>query len=185
MRRLLSTGTLSTVLVLVAAAAAPAATTVSATVTGGSTLSIAGVGTPSFGVTLNGTDQLATYTLAASVVDARGLSSGGGWNLTITSTVFSDGAGHTFPATASTLTGVTTSCGANSTCTQPANGITNSQLAVPAAAVPPTAVKYLNAANATGLGTIAVNGTISVAVPSSAFAGTYTSTVTVSIIAGP
>jgi len=49
----------------------------------------------------------------------------------------------------------------------------------------PAAVKFVNAAAATGLGTTNVNATVSVAVPANVFAGTYSSTVTVSIVAGP
>lgn len=174
---------------LLAVAAARAATTdtmtVSATVTGGGPLSTAPNGTPAFGVTLNGVDQTATYTLPVLVVDARGVALGGGWNLTVTSTQFNAGSGHTFPTTASTITAVTTGCGTSSTCTLPTNSISNSNLAVPAATVAPAAVKYIDAATATGLGTTDVNATVSVAVPSNVFAGTYTSTVTVSIVAGP
>src|SRR5205807_1115175 len=80
--------------------------TVNATVTAGATLSVAGNGTPSFSLTLNGDDQTKTYTLPVEVVDARGLAASGGWNLTVTSTQFSDGAGHSIPAAASTITGV-------------------------------------------------------------------------------
>jgi putative surface cell wall-binding protein len=170
--------------VLVASAQA-AAITVNGTVTAGSTLSLAGNGTPSFNLTLNGVDQTPTYTLPVSVIDARGLSVGGGWNLTVTSTQFNDGSGHTFPTTASTITGVTTGCGTNSTCTLPTNNVTNTNLALPAAAVAPAAVKFENAATATGLGTTNVNATVAVAVPANVFAGTYSSTVTVSIVAGP
>ncbi len=175
---------------LLAVAAARAATTdtitVTAVVTGGATLSVAPNGPPpTFNLTLNGSDQTTPYTLGVIVVDARGLASGGGWNLTITSTQFKDATTHTFPTTASTITGVTTGCGTNSTCTLPTNSISNTNLAVPAATVAPTAVKYLNAANATGLGTTNVNATVSVAVPANVFAGTYTSTVTVSIVSGP
>jgi hypothetical protein len=119
------------------------------------------------------------------VVDARGLTTGGGWNLTVTSTQFSDGAGHTLPGNASTITGVTSGCGTNSTCTLPTNNVTNTNLVLPAGATPPAAVKYLNSANATGLGTTNVNATVSVAVPANVFAGTYSSTLTVSIVAGP
>jgi hypothetical protein len=174
---------------LLAVTAARAATTgniaVNATVTAGATLSIAGVGAPTFNLTLNGVDQTTPYTLPVIVVDARGLALGGGWNLTVTSTQFNDGSGHTFPTTASTITAVTTGCGTSSTCTLPTNGVSNSNLAVPAAAVAPAAVKYIDAATATGLGTTNVNATVSVAVPSNVFAGVYTSTVTVSIVAGP
>jgi hypothetical protein len=166
-------------------AASAQAVTVNGTVTAGTTLSVAASGTPSFNLTLNGTDQTTTYTLPVSVIDARGLSTGGGWNLTVTSTQFSDGAGHAFPANASTITTVTAGCGTNSTCTLPTNSVANTNLAVPAGATAPAAVKYVNAANATGLGTANVNATVAVAVPANVFAGTYSSTVTVSIVAGP
>jgi hypothetical protein len=46
-------------------------------------------------------------------------------------------------------------------------------------------VKYENAASGTGLGTTSVDATVQVAVPSNVFAGTYSSTVTVAIVAGP
>jgi hypothetical protein len=170
---------------IVAASAQAANVTVNGTVTAGTTLSVAANGTPSFNLTLNGVDQTATYTLPVSVIDARGLSTGGGWNLTVTSTQFNDGAGHTFAAGASTITGVTSGCGTSSTCTLPTNVVSNTNLALPAGATAPAAVKYMNAANATGLGTTNVNATVAVAVPANVFAGTYSSTVTVSIVAGP
>ena len=171
----------------VVGSAAATAVSVSATVAAGSTLSVAGTGSPTFGITLNGVDQTTTYSLPLSVVDARGLSSGGGWNLTITSTQFNDGSGHTFPTAASTITGISPvpSCGTNSTCTLPTNSVSNSSLALPAGSTPPTAVKFFNAANATGLGTINVSATVSVSVPANVFAGSYSSTVTVAAVAGP
>ena len=164
------------------------AITVSGTVTAGATLTATSTGNPSFALTLNGVDQTTTYTLGMSVVDARGIASGGlngGWNLTVTSTQFNDGAGHTFPATASTMTAMSTVCGASSTCQLPTNNVANTNLAIPAAAVAPTAVKYENAASGSGLGTITVNPTVTVAVPANVFAGTYSSTVTVAIVVGP
>src|SRR5437763_1272341 len=136
------------VLVLCAAlgaTASSAAVTVSATVAPGATLSVNGTGSPSFSLTLNGVDQTTSYTLPLSVVDARGLATGGGWNLTITSTQFNDGSGHTFPAAASTMTGLAAtfpSCGTGSTCTLPTNNVSNSSLAIPAGATAPAAVKF-------------------------------------------
>jgi hypothetical protein len=171
---------------LVAALSARAATvTVNATVTAGATLSVAGNGTPSFSLTLNGDDQTASYTLPVQTVDARGLATGGGWNLTVTSTQFSDGAGHSFPTAASTITGVTSVCATGSTCTVPTNNVSNSNLALPAGPGPPAAVKFYNAATATGLGRINVSATVSVAVPANTIAGSYASTVTVAVAAGP
>jgi hypothetical protein len=172
-------------LALVAAVAAHAATvSVSSTVNAGSTLSVAGNGAPSFNLTLNGDDQTTSYTLPVEVVDARGLATGGGWNLTLTSTQFNDGAGHTFPTTASAITGATAGCASTSTCLLPTNGIAYN-LAVPAGSVAPSAVKFFNAASPTGRGRVDVNATVSVAVPANVIAGTYSSTVTVSIVAGP
>ena len=177
--------TLFVTLASLATASVAAAITVQGTVTAGVTLTATGVGSPTFSLTLNGVDQTPTYALPVSVVDARGLAAGGGWNLTITSTTFNDGAGHTFPATASTMTAMATACGASSTCLAPTNAVANTNLAVPAATVAPAAVKYENAANATGLGTNTITATIQVAVPANVFAGTYSSTVTVAIVAGP
>src|SRR4051794_13436753 len=182
-RRLIST--ICAAAMLLAASAQAATLTVNGTVTAGTTLAVAAKGTPSFNLTLNGTDETATYTLPVSVIEARGRSPGGGWTLTVPSTQFGDGAGHTFPATASTITAVTMGCGTSSTCTLPTNSIAGTNLALPAGATAPASVKYLNAANATGLGTTNVNATVAVAVPANVLAGTYSSTVTVSIVAGP
>jgi WxL domain surface cell wall-binding len=172
-------------LAALATASVAAAITVQGAVTAGTTLSATGVGAPTFALTLDGLDQTPTYALPVTVVDARGKASGGGWNLTITSTTFNDGAGHTFPTTASTMTNVATVCGASSTCTVPTNNVANTNLAIPAATVAPAAVKFENAANLTGMGTITVTSTVEVAVPANVFAGTYSSTVTVAIVAGP
>jgi hypothetical protein len=185
MRRRPFIALLAALAALATASSVAAAITVQGTVNAGVTLTATGVGSPTFNLTLNGVDQTATYALPVSVVDARGLAAGGGWNLTITSTTFNDGSGHTFPATASTMTAVATACGASSTCLAPTNAVANTNLAVPAATVAPAAVKWENAANATGLGTNTVTATISVAVPANVFAGTYSSTVTVAIVAGP
>src|SRR5438445_4154902 len=166
-------------------ASVAAAITVQGTVNAGTTLTATGVGSPTFNLTLNGVDQTTTYALPVSVVDARGLAAGGGWNLTITSTTFTDGSGHTFPTTASTMTGVATACGASSTCLAPTNAVANTSLAIPAGSVAPAAVKWENAATATGLGTNTVPATASVPAPANVFAGVYSSTVTVAIVAGP
>ena len=170
-------------LAALAGSARAAAVAVSGVVTGGAALSVAGNGTPSFSLTLNGTDQTVTYTLPVEAIDPRG--TGTGWNLTVTSTQFSDGSGHTFPTSASTITGTTNGCGPSSTCTAATNAVANSNLGLPAAAVAPAAVKFFNATAATGLGKIDVNATVSVLVPANVFAGTYNSTVTVSVVSGP
>src|SRR4051794_34990736 len=73
----------------------------------GSTLDFSAPGTANWdaGVTLNGTDQAATFSVPTTVNDKRG--TGAGWNLTITSTQFTKAGGKTLPAGAATMTGVT------------------------------------------------------------------------------
>jgi len=56
---------------------------------------------------------------------------------------------------------------------------------LPAGSTAPTATKLYNAAANTGLGNQTVAGTIRVAVPANAYAGTYTSTWTFSLVSGP
>ncbi len=183
MRRRAAAALLLITLAGLAAAERARAVAITGTVVGGATLSASSTGTPSFSLTLNGTDQTTSYTLPAQAIDPRG--TGAGWNLTVTSTQFSDGSGHTFPTTASSITAATNACGASSTCTQATNSVSYASLTVPAGPTAPAAVKFFNAATNTGMGKIDVSATVSVAVPANVFAGTYTSTVTVSIVSGP
>jgi hypothetical protein len=166
--------------------AAGAATTASPTVTGtvsAGALSVATSAAPAFSANLATGDQTPTYTLPLTATDTTG--TGSGWNLTITSTQFTTGGGtpHTLATNASTITGVTSVC-ASGTCTNPTNAITY-PIGIPAAATAPTAVKLLNAAANTGLGSFTVTPTVGVFVPASTFAGSYSSTLTVSIVSGP
>jgi hypothetical protein len=178
------TKTFSILLIAAASAALPAAALgASATATGtltGSTLSLSTTATPTFSANLDLGDSTPTYTVPLTIQDTRG--TGTGWNATITSTQFTSG-GNTLATTASTLTGVTNVC-AGGTCTLPINAITY-PVAVPAATVAPTAVKFFNAAASTGLGKFTNTPTIGVFVPQSSVAGTYTSTLTISIVSGP
>src|SRR3954462_10569887 len=139
---------------LLAALAPQSALGASATVTGSvnaGTLSISTSATPSFSVTLDGTDKTGSYTVPTTVTDATG--SGAGWNLTITSTQFTTGGGspHTLSTGASPLPGVTNSRVGGATLAHPTNS-TPSPVAVPAGPSPPTAVKYFNSATNTGQG---------------------------------
>jgi hypothetical protein len=163
-------------------AASAATATATGTVTG-SALSVATSATPSFSANLDSGDVTATYSLALATIDTRG--TGSGWNETITSTQFTTGGGspQTMATNASTLTGVVTAC-ASGTCTNPTNAISY-PVAVPAGATAPTAVKFFNAAANSGLGKFTITPTVSVFVPQNTFAGTYTSTLTVSIVSGP
>jgi len=137
-------------------------------------------------ITLNGTDQTATYTMDIAVVDDTG--SGSGWNLTVTSTTFSTGnctsTGHNLSASASTVTGVAMAQNGAGTYTNPTNSVSY-PFSVPAACTAPTAVKLFNAAANTGLGHFKLTPTVNIAIPANTYAGTYTSTVTLAIVTGP
>jgi hypothetical protein len=171
-------------LVVVLATAAVAAAnniTATGTVTGAGSVSLSAGATASFSDTLDGTDQTVTYQLPLTVVDARG--TGGGWNMTVTSTQFTTGT-RTLATSASSMTTVASACNAGSTCTSPTNALTL-PIAVPAGVTAPTAVKFFNSAANTGMGAFTVTPTVSVTIPGNAYAGSYASTVTIAIAAGP
>ncbi|GAC1347576.1 MAG: hypothetical protein NVSMB27_13290 [Ktedonobacteraceae bacterium] len=138
---------------------------------------------PSISLTLNGTDQTATYTLAMSVNNTLNL----GWNVTITSTQFATGSTptYTLSTAASSTTGVAAVCTSGQTCTtMPQNTVTY-PVAVPAGNLAPTAIKFYNAQATSGIGTFDLSTTINVTVPANTYAGTYTSTITVAYASGP
>jgi WxL domain surface cell wall-binding len=183
MKRVL--GPLATIATLLSLSvpALAATSTVNGTVAAGS-LSLATSASPSFSVTLDGTDQTASYTVPTTITDASG--SGAGWNLTITSTQFSTGGAtpQTLPTTASQITAVSNTCVGGSTCTNPTNAVSY-PVSVPAASTPPTAIKYFNAAANTGRGKFTNTPTVAVAVPANAAAGSYSSTLTLAAVSGP
>ena len=143
------------------------------------TLSLTTSASPTFAVTLDGTDQNATYTVPTTL-DATGHAPG--WNLTVTSTQFSASGGKTLPTTASSVTSVAESCSTD--CTTPTNGI-SLPVTVPAGSSPPAAVKFYNAASSTGDGLFTITPTINVLVPATARTGSYTSTLTIAAASGP
>ncbi len=147
---------------------------------GAGSLSESTSASPTFSVTLNGSNQTTTYTLPISVVDSRG--TGLGWNLTITSTRFTNGA-QSLSTNASQVTSVSSSC-AVAPCVNPINSV-GYPVTVPAGTAPPAAVKFYNAALLTGLGSFTITPTIRVSVPANTFKGTYTSTITLAIASGP
>ena len=148
------------------------------------TLSVSTTAAPTFSANLNSGDQTKTYTVPLSINDTRtGESAGLGWNATVTSTQFTAGS-HTLPATASSVTAVSDSCLNGGLCTTPTNSVTYPAL-VPAGTTPPTAVKFFNAAANTGIGTFTVTPTVGVTVPQNSYTGSYTSTLTISIVSGP
>jgi hypothetical protein len=162
---------------LVASAVALAGTlTATATVGGTAGVSLNLPSNPSISDTLDGTDQTVSYAPVLGVVDARG--TGAGWNLTIASTTFSDGSGHTLAA--GSVASAAQACHTGSSCT----AATNSGISLPLT-LSGTAAKFFNAATSTGLGKIDVTPTINVAIPGNAYAGTYTATVTLAAATGP
>jgi hypothetical protein len=161
---------------LVASTAGLAATlTPTGTISGSAGVSLTLPANPTFSSTLDGTDQTATFAPVLGVVDARG--SGAGWNLTVSATSFSDGAGHTLAP--GTITAASAACKAGNSCTAATNAISY-PLTVSAAAA-----KFFNAAANSGLGKIDITPTFSIAIPGNAYAGTYTSTLTLATATGP
>jgi hypothetical protein len=146
-------------------------------------LSVQTTATPSFSANLNNGDQTVTFTLPLTTTAS--VSPGLGWNETITSTEFTSASG-TLPATASTIAAApSATCNtAFANCTAPTNAISY-PVAVPAGPTAPTAVKFFDAAAATGTGMFTITPTVTVSVPQNSFAGTYTSTLTIAIASGP
>jgi hypothetical protein len=139
----------------------------------------------SFSANLNAGDATSTYTVTPTVLDTRsGASAGLGWQLQVTSTTLTTGA-RSLATTASSITDVAgDACVSGAPCVLPTSNVSY-PVAVPAAASAPTAVKFDNAAVQTGEGQISKSTAFSVSVPQNAYAGTYTSTVTISIVSGP
>jgi hypothetical protein len=162
-----------------AAPAFAADVTGTVSVTGGSLAMAASEG-PAFGaVALNGSAQTKTDTVPIDVKDFRG--SGAGWNLQITSTQFSAGAGVTLPADATTILATTAACdNLLAGCTVAANTILT-PVAVPAGATAPTAVKFFSTPALTGMGDFTVTPSFSLRVPADALAGDYASTMTITV----
>lgn len=150
------------------------------------TLSLSSSAAPSVSVTLNGADQDADYALPLSVIDATG--SGAGWNLTITSTQFSTGGASpkTLATGASKMRQRSAVC-ATGTCTNPTNSINCCPpTTIPAGSTPPAPVKFFTSAANTGMGSFTVTvDPVRVAVPANAYAGVYTSTLTIAVVTGP
>ena len=170
---------------IVAAAVPAGATSATATISAGTLAFVASPSTASISATLDGVDQTVTTSQSFDVGDATG--SGTGWNVTATSTTFSTGGGtpHTLPASAVTLpTAPTVSCDTGATCTTASTNI-SFPYTLPAGSTAPTATKIHNAAANTGLGNQTVVATMRLAIPANAYAGSYTSTWTYSLVSGP
>lgn len=152
----------------------------SATITGGQLTEVASGG-PTFSATLDGTDQTATSSFNVDVVDATG--TGSGWKLQIAMDQFAtaDAEPHTLPLDATSVTNVTAA--SSGTSTAPVNSVTY-PLVVPAGASATPATLFSADAN-TGMGSFTLTPDLSVSIPANSYAGTYTSTITLSIVSGP
>lgn len=140
-------------------------------------------GAPVFGVGLNGRNETSAASLPIDIGDATG--SGDGWSVTATSTLFTDGGGHTLPALATTVASAPAdNCDPNSTCSLASNDVSYPYV-LPAGATAPTATVLANAATGTGMGDQTLVPTFSLAVPADAYAGQYSSTWTISLVTGP
>lgn len=130
---------------------------------------------------LNGTDQTISQTQTLDISDARG--SGAGWNVTATSTTFTNGGTPLGGATTMT-SAPSAACDAGVSCVTPTNSVTY-PYTLPAAGTAPLATKMYNAATNTGTGALTVTPTWRLLVPATASVGTYTSTWTLSLVSGP
>ncbi|HTK07122.1 MAG TPA: NHL repeat-containing protein [Ktedonobacteraceae bacterium] len=134
----------------------------------------------SFTFTLNGTIGTVTSQSIFKVNDTT--ASGLGWHTTITSTQFSTIDGKRLPTTALTITGVSAACTAGQTCVVPVNGVNSYPITVPAATTAPAAITYFSANGNTGTGDVTLTVTYSLSIPPGTASGTYTSTLTETLV---
>lgn len=163
------------------------ASTATQTVSAGTLAFVSAPGNPSLSaITLNGTNQTASGTLPMDIGDNTG--SGAGWDVTATSTTFTNGSTtspESLSTTGTTVQGApTNACDSGVTCTLATNTITY-PYTLPAASTAPTATKIYNAGTNTGMADQTVTPTFKVAIPANTYAGTYTSTWTISLVSGP
>jgi spore coat protein U-like protein len=110
-----------------------------------------------------------------------------GWSLSATSTTWSTGGASpgTLPITATTIaTTPTVACDVPASCNLAASNV-GVPYVLPAGATAPTATKFFNAGAATGVGNQTITPTLKLSVPSNVRAGTYHTTITVTLSSGP
>jgi len=134
-------------------------------------------------VTLNGTDaQVTTGTMPFDISDATG--SAAGWSVEGTSTLFTDGAGHTLPNDATTIVShPTPNCDDGSSCVA---AVANVQYpyTLPAGEGA-TATPLFNAQPGSGLGNETFVPTFRLSLPGSVVAASYSAIWTFSLVSGP
>jgi hypothetical protein len=153
-------------------------------ITGGS-LSVTADDITLSGVTLNGTDRTSTSDSTSNTWTAQdSTGTGSGWNLTIVATDFSDGATHSIDIGAVgskfqiQLTDANIALGSGNT--KPVSEV-NTLTDIPKV----TPLKFVTALVDTGMGSYTLNPNFKLEVPAFTYAGTYTSTVTITAVTGP
>jgi len=139
--------------------------------------------TPSFAlgtVNLNGSNSTATVSDTLQVDDNTGC--GSGWNVSATGTELFNGTDYITSAPSFPITSWSCTNGAG-TCTLPSNSA--SSYSMPVGATAPTATTFVSAAIASGMGDQQTTENISLVVPGTAFAGSYTATWTFVVAVGP
>ncbi len=180
-------------------AALAAGGSTSLTVSAGSGLTISGAAPGTFAATLNGSDQTVATTLANyQASDTTG--TGHGWNVTFQATQFACTAGtgqcpaggDSLPTGSLLMAPETVACNSGTDCAGRASAPTVSIVAN-TALDGGSAVKVASAAANKGMGTYTftpgqlggAGNALTLAVPSYAYASTYNSTLTVSVVSGP
>jgi Fibronectin type III domain/Regulator of chromosome condensation (RCC1) repeat len=176
----------------------PPSSSVNVTASGG--LSLTSPGSLTWATTANGSDQTVVDTTATdqqfTAADLTG--SGAGWHITVSATTFTSGSNVLPNAGAIQLTGSTTSLASTAptatcqgTCTVPTD-TTTYPVAITTAASSPTAYTVYDTAAGTGEGTMILGGSTAanpigwwVQVPATALAGSYVSTVAITLVSGP
>jgi hypothetical protein len=144
---------------------------------------VAAPGPVNFAGTINGRNQTLSTTMPLDVTNGAA----SGWSLSATSTTWTTGgtSPYSLPLTATTVTTApAVACDTAGACTLAGNAISVPYV-LPAGSTAPTATKLFSAAAGTGIGRQTVTPTLRLNVPSNAHAGTYHSTITVTLSSGP
>lgn len=149
---------------------------------GGGGLSLSAPASVSFGsLTLSGMDQSLSAQAVLTVTDLT--TSGAGWNISGTSTTFTNVSGRGLPTGATAVTAASASPLTGS-CSPPQN-LVSYPVTLPAGTPAPPAAKLYAAAAGTGVGPNSVSLTFRLIVPANTYYGNYTSTWTFTIASGP
>jgi Concanavalin A-like lectin/glucanases superfamily len=131
--------------------------------------------------TLNGLDQTKTVFATFDITDNTG---GNGWNVTATSTTFTNGPRQLSTSATTVASAPSSVCDTGFTCAAPTDSVSY-PYTLPAGASAPTATKLINAAVASGFGHETITATFTLTVPGNAYVGAYLSTWTFNLVSGP